>query len=116
MTEISCASFPEFDSEEIHNLPATEIVAGSGQTSNTTCFHASASQGEAMARQGSAAVPLHGDLPVDQGKTPGPPLCRRRVLARLVRLVRMRLGVLVLRPRHVVVGPSVGARLAPPLL
>ena len=43
-----------------------EVVAGSGQTPHTTSFHASASQGEAMTRQGSAAVPPREDSPAVQ--------------------------------------------------
>ena len=66
MTETSGASFPRFDSEEDRNLPATEVITGSGETPSTTCFNASADKGEAMTRQGSAAVPPRGDSLTDQ--------------------------------------------------
>ena len=54
----SGASFPGLDSEEVRNLLATETVTGSGE--------ASVDQGEAMNRQGRAAVPPRGDSPLDQ--------------------------------------------------
>ena len=63
MSESSGASFPGFDSEEVHNLPAMETVTGSGETPCATCIQASADQGEVLNRQGSAAVPPRGDLP-----------------------------------------------------
>ena len=84
-----------------------------------------------MIRQGSAAVPPHGDSPADQaslisyakscagawvvvvlirrGRTPCPPPHRRRVH---VRPIRARAGTLALRSPHVVIGPPVGVRLA----
>ena len=131
MTETSGASFPRFDSEDIRNLQTTEVITGLGETPRTTCFHASADQGEAMTRQGSAAVPPHGDSLTDQanlmrdliheellrglgrlfivlrGRAPCPPALLRRVL---IRLVRVLLSALVLHPRHVAVGPPVGIR------
>ena len=66
MTETSGASFSGFDSEEILNLPATEVVSGAGTAAPTTCFNASASQGEAMSRQVSTPVPPRGDSQADQ--------------------------------------------------
>ena len=89
-----------------------------------------------MSRQGSATVPPRGDSPADQtcleiwvvaaadqrGRAPCPHPCRRRVLIRPGRLVRARVGVLVLCPPLVAVGPAVGTRpavtlhLAPPTL
>ena len=67
MCETSGASFPGLDSEEVCNLPATETVKGSGETSRATSFQASADQEEAMSRQNSAAVPPRGDSLAHQG-------------------------------------------------
>ena len=66
MTKTSGASLPGFDSKDIRNLPAMEVVAGSGQTPRITCVHASADQGEAMTRQCRAVVTSRGDSSTDQ--------------------------------------------------
>ena len=65
MSETSEATFPGFDSGDIRNLPATEVVTGTG-TPQLTSPPASTSQAEAMSRQGSAVIPPRGDSPSDQ--------------------------------------------------
>ena len=65
MSETSEASFPGFDSGDIRNLPATEAVTSTG-TPQITSLPDHTEQDEAMIRQGSAAVPPHGDSPADQ--------------------------------------------------
>ena len=66
MSELSGASFPGFGSEEIRNLPATEMVTGSGEIVQSTQTQARTDHDEVWSRQDSQAA-LRGDSQPDQG-------------------------------------------------
>ena len=66
MTESSGASFPGFGSEEIRNLPATEIVTGTEELTQATMTLALADPDEVSVKQASSVAPSLGDSRADQ--------------------------------------------------
>ena len=65
MSESSGTFLPRFDSEEICNLPATELITGSGEIAQSTTTQAHTDHKEVSVRQVSLAG-LRGDSQPDQ--------------------------------------------------
>ena len=65
MSESSGAFFPGFRSEEIRNLPATEMVTGTEELPQATSTLTNTDSEEVSVRQASSVVPSLGDSRAD---------------------------------------------------